>query len=175
MAGVALLLVALALLIGPWSLLVRPGPYATAAMFASALMYAGVGTATLRSGISGEVVEPLMGNAAVTLWFLLPTPVLVWPAVRARGPARAAAVFLAPASPLVMGFTYAIGPFDANPWYEASTGDPTALAGLCLLAAAASSRRGGSVPPEPLSRRSRGGNGSVNLRSIRSADPAASA
>ena len=143
LAGVALLLVAFALLIGPWALLVRPGRYATGAMFASALTYAGVGTATLRSGLSGEVVEPFMGTAAFTLWFLVPTPLLVWAAIRARGWAMAAAVFLVLASPLVMGFTYAIGPFDANPWYEAYSGDLTALAGLCLLAAAVLPAKGG--------------------------------
>lgn len=135
-AGVALLLIAFALLIAPWALIVRPGLYATAALLAAALIYAAVATATLRSGISGEVVDPLMGNAASTLWFLVPTPVLIWAAVRARGWARAAAVFLVLASPLVMGISYAIGPFDANPWYEAYSGDLTALAGLCMLAAA---------------------------------------
>lgn len=134
-AGVALLLVAFALLLAPWAFLVRPGRYVSVALLASALTYADVGTATLRSGLSGEVVDPLMGNAAFSLWFLVPTPVLVWIAVRARGWARAAAVFLVLASPMVMSFSYAIGPFDANPWYEAYSGDLTVLAGLCLLVA----------------------------------------
>jgi hypothetical protein len=134
-AGVALLLVAFALLLAPWGFLVRPGRYPTVALLVVALTYAGVGTATLRSGLSGEVVDPLLGNAAFSLWFFLPTPVLVWIAVRARGWARASAVSLVLASPLVMSFSYAIGPFDANPWYEAYCGDLTALAGLCLLVA----------------------------------------
>ena len=125
-AGIALLLVAFALLLAPWGFLVRPGRYHTVALLFVALTYAGVGTATLRSGVSGEVVDPLLGNAAFSLWFFVSTPVLVWIAVRARGWARASAVFLVLASPLVMGFSYAIGPFDANPWYEAYCGDLTA-------------------------------------------------
>lgn len=135
-AGAALLLVAFALLLAPWALLVVPNPYVTVALVVAALAYAGVGTATLLSGLSGEVIDPLMGNAAFILWFWVPTPVIAWAAVRARGWTRAAAVFLFLASPLVMGFSYAIGPFDANPWYEAYSGDLTALAGLCLLVAA---------------------------------------
>jgi hypothetical protein len=142
-AGAALLLLAFALLLAPWALLVRPGVYATVALLASALTYAGVGTATLRSGLSGEVVDPLLGNAAFSLWFLVPTPVLVWIAVRARGWARAAAVFLVLASPMVMSLSYAIGPFDANPWYEAYSGDLTVIAGLCLLVAATRPARAG--------------------------------
>ncbi len=135
-AGAALLLVAFALLLAPWALLVVPSPYLTVALLVAALAYAGVGTATLRSGLSGEVVDPLMGNAAFILWFWVPTPVIAWAAVHARGWTRAAAVLLVVASPLVMGLSYAIGPFDANPWYEAYSGDLTALAGLCLLVAA---------------------------------------
>ena len=37
---------------------------------------------------------------------------------------------------LVAVFTYAIGPFDAAPWWEAYSGDLTAIGGLCLLVAA---------------------------------------
>lgn len=106
------------------------------ALVVAALTYAGVGTATLRSGLSGEDVDPLLGNAAFLLWFWVPTPVLAWAAVRSRGWARASAVFLILASPLVMTFSYAIGPYDANPWYEAYSGVLTAAAGLCLLVAA---------------------------------------
>lgn len=135
-AGAALLLIAGALLLAPWALLVVPSPHLTVALVVAALAYAGVGTATLRSGLSGEVIDPVMGNAAFILWFWVPTPVIAWVAVRARGWARTAAVFLLLASPLVMGFSYAIGPFDANPWYEAYSGDLTAIAGLCLLVAA---------------------------------------
>jgi hypothetical protein len=142
-AGAALLVVAFALLLGPWAFLRRPGPYLAAALVACALVYADVGTATLRSGLDGQVVHPVMGYAAFRLWFFVPTPVLVWAAVRSRGWARASMVFLILASPLVMAFSYAIGPYDANPWYEAYSADLTVLAGLCLLVAAALPARPG--------------------------------
>ncbi len=135
-AGAALLLVAVALLLAPWALLVRPGPYVPPALVLAALAYVGVGAATLRSGLAGEVVDPLLGDAAFSLWLYVPTVVLIWVAVLARGWARAAAVFWVLASPLVMAFSYAIGPYDANPWFEAICGDLTAIAGLCLLVAA---------------------------------------
>lgn len=163
-AGVALLMVAFALLLAPWALLVRPGPYDTVALFACALAYADVGAATLRSGLSGEVVYPLVGEASFLLWFWVPTPVLVWAAVRARGWARASVVFLVLASPLVMGLSYAIGPFDANPWYEAYSGDLTAVAGLCLLVAAVVPSHAGQSPA--------GGGSSAGA--VRSADSAVS-
>ena len=145
-AGVALLLVAVALLIAPWALLMRSGPYAPVALVSCALAYADVGAATLRSGLSGEVVHPLAGEASFLLWVWVPTPVLVWAAVLARGWARASVAFLVLASPLVMGMSYAIGPFDANPWYEAYCGDLTAVAGLCLLVAAVAPARPGRPP-----------------------------
>ena len=135
-AGAALLLVAVALLLAPWALLVRPGPYVPVALVVASLAYAGVGAATLRSGLAGEVVDPLLGDAAFSVWLFAPAFALVWVAVLARGWARAAAVFWVLASPLVMAFSYAIGPYDANPWFEAICGDLTACAGLCLLVAA---------------------------------------
>jgi hypothetical protein len=65
----------------------------------------------------------------------------VW-AVAARGwAATAAAVSLFLASPLVAAFTYAIGPYDARPWWEAISGVLTATAGLCLLVCAVFSDR----------------------------------
>ncbi len=115
-AGVALLLAACALLLAPWALVVRAGPYITVALLVCALVYADVGTATLHSGLSGEVVHPVVGDTAFRLWFFVATPVLMWTAVRARGWARASAVLLVLASPLVMAFSYAIGPFDAKTW-----------------------------------------------------------
>lgn len=135
-AGVALLLVAFALLLAPWALLVRPGRYVSVALVVAALAYAGVGVATLRSGLAGEVVDPLLGDATFSVWLFVPTLVLIWAALLARGWARAAAAFWVVASPLVMAFSYAIGPFDANPWYEAICGDLTVIAGVCLLVAA---------------------------------------
>jgi hypothetical protein len=44
-------------------------------------------------------------------------------------------VLLILASPLVAFFTYAIGPFDARPWWEAVSGLLTCAAGTCLLVA----------------------------------------
>ena len=70
------------------------------------------------------------------------TPVLlVRFAVAARGWTLAAAVWLVLATPLVAAFSYAVGPYDAQPWWEAISGLLTATAGLCLLGAAAFSRR----------------------------------
>lgn len=62
-------------------------------------------------------------------------------AATARGWSLAAAVSLILASPLVAAFSYAVGPYDTQPWWEAISGLLTATAGLCLLAAAAFSGR----------------------------------
>jgi hypothetical protein len=55
-------------------------------------------------------------------------------AVFSRGWASgAAALLLILASPLVAFFTYAIGPWDAQPWWEAISGLLTCGAGACVL------------------------------------------
>lgn len=136
LAGLSLLLVALALLLLPWAVHGRrPGLGLTVGLAVGALVVANVGLATLQSGRAGEVVRPAMGDGAFTLWLWVPTSVLVWAAVGAHGWARAGVVLLVLGSPLVAVLTYAIGPFDAAPWWEAYAGDLTALGGLCLLAA----------------------------------------
>ena len=82
-----------------------------------------VGVATLRSGLAGEVVRPGADDLVMWLWFLVPPVLFGRLAVLSPGwAARAAAVLLVLASPLVAGFTYAIGPFDAQPWWEAISG-----------------------------------------------------
>ena len=75
------------------------------------------------------------------MWLLVPPVLLVRFAVAARGWALAAAVWLVLATPLVAAFSYAVGPYDAQPWWEAISGLLTATAGLCLLGAAAFSSR----------------------------------
>lgn len=137
LAGISLLLVALAFLLLPWALLGRPGLLVTAALGVSALAVADAGLAVLRSGLAGEVVDPVGPGGGWTLFLVVPTSVVIWAAVLARGWARAGAIFVVLGSPPVALFTYAIGPFDAAPWWEAYAGDLTALGGLCLLVAAA--------------------------------------
>ncbi|PKH41273.1 hypothetical protein CXG46_09265 [Nocardioides alpinus] len=136
LAGLSLLLVALALILLPWATSeLWPGPGITAGLALSALVLANVGLATRRSGLAGEVVEPALESGGfMLLW--VPSLVLTWVAVRARGWVRAGSIFLVLGSPLVAAFTYAIGPFDAAPWWEAYSGDLTAMGGLCLLVAA---------------------------------------
>lgn len=135
-AGVSLLLVAFALLLLPWVLIEgRPGLGVTTAAGASALVVTNIGLATLHSGLTGEVVEPIAGGAGFTMLLWVSTSVLIWLAVLAHGWLRAGAIFLVLGSPLVALFTYAIGPFDAAPWWEAYSGDLTALGGLCVLVA----------------------------------------
>jgi hypothetical protein len=102
------------------------------------LALAGVGVATLRSGLAGSVVQPFFHDLAVFAWVFVPPVLLIRFAVAARG---WAAVWLILGTPLVAAFSYAVGPYDAQPWWEAISGLLTAMAGLCLLAAAAFSSR----------------------------------
>jgi peptidoglycan/LPS O-acetylase OafA/YrhL len=106
-----------------------------------------VGVANLRSGLTGSVVHPIADNVIADgltgfAWFLVPPILLVRFAVAARGRwPLAAAVWLVLATPLVAAFSYAVGPYDTQPWWEAISGLLTAIAGLCLLGAAAFSSR----------------------------------
>ncbi len=138
LAGLSLLVLALVLPLLPWALTARkPGRYSTVALIASEVALVAVGLATLRSGLSGEVVAPLLGNWSVAVWLIVP-PILVgrW-AWDAYGWARAAAVVLALSMPIVAYFSYAIGSYDSRPWWEAISGAIMAAAALCLLVAAA--------------------------------------
>ena len=77
LAGLSLLVLATALPLLPWALTARrPGPYSAVALIASELALVAVGLATLRSGLSGEVVSPPLGNWSVAVWLIVP-PILV--------------------------------------------------------------------------------------------------
>jgi hypothetical protein len=137
LAGWSLLVLAAAFVLLPWALTGRrPGVFSAAALVGAVLGSAAVGVATLRSGIAGSVVHPTFGDLALSLWLLVPPVLLVRLAVAARGWALAAAVWLVLGTPLVAAFSYAVGPYDAQPWYEAISGLCTATAGVCLLGAA---------------------------------------
>lgn len=141
LAGWSMLLLALTFVLLPWALTGRrPGIVSAAALVGAVLAQAAVGAATIRSGLAGSPVEPIGSNLAVDVWALVPPALLVRFAVAARGWTLAAALLLTAASPLVAGFTYAIGSYDARPWYEAISGAFIVAAGLCMLLAAAFSR-----------------------------------
>lgn len=142
LAGWSLLVLALALGPLPWALLRRrPGAVSTVALVCAVLATAAVGAAIVRSGLTGRVVEPLVAGPTLFVWAIVAPLLLVRFAVAARGWPLASAVTLILATPIVAGVSYAIGPFDARPWWEAVSGLLTATAGLCLLGAAAFSGR----------------------------------
>jgi hypothetical protein len=147
LAGWSLLVLALAFVLLPWALTGRrPGVVSTAALVGVVLALAVVGIGTVRSGLAGSVVQPFAFDVAVYVYvFLLPV-VLVRFAIDSRGWALAAAVWLILSTPLVAAFSYAVGPYDARPWWEAISGLLIATGGLCLLGAAALSSR--SPTPE---------------------------
>jgi hypothetical protein len=137
LGGAALLVVAAALLPATWALRGRrPGLLLTAMAAACVLAYASIGLATLRSGLTGQVVEPGSPGLAFAGWLLAPTVLLGTLVVLARGWARAAAVLLILGSPMVAMVSYAIGSFDAAPWWEATMGVLLGGAGTCLVVAA---------------------------------------
>jgi hypothetical protein len=157
LAGGSMLVLALAFALLPWALTGRRPHVASAAALVGAVLALGdVGVATLRSGIAGSVVPPVAGDPALFGWLLLPPVLLVRFAVDARGWALAATVWLVLATPLMAVFSYAVGPYDAQPWWEGVSGLFTVTGGLCLLGKAALQRRsatsGGAgpvVPPAP--------------------------
>lgn len=137
LAGSSLLVFAMALGALPWALAGRRlGAGTVLALLVCVLAVIDVGVAVLRSGLAGTVVHPLSGDLAVLHWILALPVFFSWLAFLSRGWAVAAPVFLVLGSPLVAAFTYAIGSFDANPWYEAMSGVLVAAAGACLLAEA---------------------------------------
>jgi len=134
LAGASMLVLAVALLPLAWALTGRrPGPGSAVALFATELAVVAVGLAALRSGLSGDVVRPVASDVTMVLWALVPPFLFGRLAVLSRGWARAAAVLLVLASPLVASFTYAIGPFDAQPWWEAISSLLAGGAGACVL------------------------------------------
>jgi hypothetical protein len=134
LAGASLLVLAVALLPLAWALTGRrPGPGSAVALLSTELAVVAVGLAALRSGLSGDVVRPVTSDVTMVLWVLVPPFLFGRLAVLSRGWARAAAVLLVLASPLVASFTYAIGPFDAQPWWEAISSLLVGGAGACVL------------------------------------------
>ena len=135
LAGASLLVLAVALLPLPWALTGRkPGLASAGALLATVLIVIGVGLAALRSGLNGAVVNPVAPDITIVLWVLVPPFLFGYLAVLSRGWASgAAAVLLILASPLVAFFSYAIGPWDAQPWWEAISGLLTCGAGACVL------------------------------------------
>jgi hypothetical protein len=135
LAGASLLALAVALPPLSWALTGRkPGLPTAVALLATALIVTGVALAALRSGLEGAVVTPVAPDVTFWLWVLVPPFLFGYIAVLSRGwVSRAAAVLLILASPLVASFTYAIGPWDAQPWWEAISGLLTCGAGACVL------------------------------------------
>ena len=137
LAGWSLVVLAVALVLLPWALTGRrPGHVTAVALAAAGLAALAMGVATIRSGASGVVVAPVLGAVTMQVWLLLPPAVLVVLAVGARGWARASAILLVLAAPLVALFSYAVGPWDAQPWWEGMSGTLAVAAGLSLLVAA---------------------------------------
>ena len=150
LAGASLLVLAFALLALPWALTGRrPGPGTVTALLATVLVMTDVGLATLRSGLDGAVVSPVAPDVVSWSW-IVALPVLVgYLGVLSRSWAGgAAAVLLVLASPLVAFSSYAIGPFDTQPWWEAVSGLLTCAAGACVLVLAVRrpARRREAVP-----------------------------
>jgi peptidoglycan/LPS O-acetylase OafA/YrhL len=138
LAGWSLLVLALSFALLPWALTGRrPGRFSAVALVGAVVALVAVGVATLRSGITGAAVQPFLSDWALYLWVLLPPALLVRWAFAARGWAVAAANVLFLSTPLVAAFSYAVGSYDARPWWEAVSGAFIATAGGCLWADAA--------------------------------------
>lgn len=137
LAGWSLLVLALAFVLLPWALTGRrPGIVSAAALVGAVVSLGLVGFATVRSGLASSVVPTINEDLALYVWLILPPGLLVRFAIAARGWPLAATVWLVLATPLVATFTYAVGPFDAQPWWEGTSGLLTVIGGLCLLGAA---------------------------------------
>jgi hypothetical protein len=141
LGGMSLLVLALVVPLLPWALAGRrPGPFSALALIASELALVAVGVGTYRSGLSRVVVEPWIGDWSVGVWVLVLPILIIRFAVAARAWARAASVLLVLSMPVVAAFSYAVGPYDAQPWWEGVSGILVAGAALCLLASAVGRR-----------------------------------
>lgn len=137
LAGASLIVLALVLPLMTVALTARrPGALTGASLLVGTLAVLDVGAATLRSGLDGEAVRPVTDDLAFWLWLFVPLGLFVHGSVHGRGWARVAALLLILGAPVVAAFSYAIGSFDAAPWWEAICGIFTGAGGLCLLAAA---------------------------------------
>ena len=142
LAGWSLLVLALAFVLLPWALSGhRPGLFSAAALVAAVVAMGVVGVNTLRSGLADSVVHPLSHQLVLYAFLFLPLGLLVRFAVEVRGWPLAVVIWLILASPFVAVLSYAVGSYDARPWWEAISGLLTATAGLSLLGAAAFSNR----------------------------------
>lgn len=137
LAGVSLLVFAVAVLVLPWALAGRKfGRVSVAVAAVTALSVTDIGVATLRSGLDSVAVSPVTWNLTTVLWLVVPPFWFGYLAAQCRGWARAAALLLVVASPLVAAYTYAVGSFDDRPWWEAISGVLMCAAGACVLVAA---------------------------------------
>ncbi|MBD8868452.1 hypothetical protein [Nocardioides donggukensis] len=138
LAGWSLLLLAVAFVALPWALAGRrPGIVSAVASSCAVLAMAAVGVATVRSALTGTPVDPIASELTVPVWYLVPPALLARFAIAGRGWGRVAAVWLILSTPLVAAPTYAVGPYDAQPWWEAVSGLFIVAASLCLVSAAA--------------------------------------
>lgn len=160
LAGWSLLVLAVAFLALPWAVTGRrPNLVSATALGGVVLALVAVGVATLRSGLTGSLVRPVAPDVTLQVWFLVSPALLVWFAITASGGwSRAAAAWLVLASPFAALLSYAQGPYDAQPWWEAISGVLTVAAGLSLLGAAVLGSRtttdqdAGTVAPTPVAR-----------------------
>lgn len=168
LAGASLLVLAVALLLLPWALTGRrPGPVSAVAVAGAAVGSAAMGVTALGSGLSGEVVEPVGGDVTIWVWLLLTPVVLVHLAVLAHGWRRTAAVLLVLGAPPVALFSYAVGPYDARPWWEAVSGLLVVAAGACVVGAGPAGRRPDGAGSSPASSTSRAGREEVPTHPVR--------
>ncbi|MFN8193074.1 MAG: hypothetical protein U0R80_02195 [Nocardioidaceae bacterium] len=141
LGGLSLLVLALAVPLLATALTGRrPRALAVVAVAVAELALVDIGVANLRSGLAGEVVDPAAGGLSFALWVWLLPAGFGWLVGTSHGWARLSALLLLLGSPLVAAFTYAIGPFDAQPWWEGTSGSLTALGGLALVVAAVHTR-----------------------------------
>ncbi len=142
LAGWSLVVLAVALVLLPWALTGRrPGHVTAVALAAAGLAALAMGVATIRSGASGVVVAPVLGAVTLQVWLLLPPAVLVVLAVGARGWARASAILLVLASPLVAALLLRTGPLGCPAVVGGHVGDAGGRSG------AESARRRGQTAP----------------------------
>ncbi len=136
-AGLSLLVLAAALALMPWAMTGRrPGRLLALTLVVCVVSVALVGRTTLRSGLAGEALPVPFEGLTVRVYFLVVAILLARLSWAAHGWSRAAGILLVLAMPFPGILIYGIGPYDANPWYEAMSGSLTALAGACLVVAA---------------------------------------
>lgn len=135
LAGVSLLVLALAYVLLPWALNGRRPEAIVGVVWAIGVAaLVSVGVATLISGLTGIAVHPVGDGLALFAWYFVPAPLLIWFSLNAHGLTAAAGVALVLSSPFVAAAMYGIGPYDARPWSEAIRGTLTTTAGVLLLA-----------------------------------------